>query len=92
MQKHEVLSRILHPKPRSICLQWPKCRCSEVIAIWNRLFERVEELSEEDLDIGTSLLFVALCCVADRCPDKWMKDFALHQLLDPVWDDERGAA
>jgi hypothetical protein len=83
MEPFEILIR----KP---CGWWPDCYCYSTLAQWGEQLQDEERLWELDhLEAVEDLVFVSLCCVERRCPDKEIREFAKQQLRKSFWDRQR---
>jgi hypothetical protein len=82
------------------CHEWPTCGCARTWAFWSRESQwelaeaeaaKVSDQQREDLheDIRWSLA-VMLACVAAHCPDRSKRQFALVQLMNPVFSVVEG--
>ena len=83
MEPFEVLIR----KP---CGDWPDCYCHSTLAQWGEQLRDDERIWELDhLEAVEDLVFVSLCCVQKRCPDKVVREYAKQQLRKSFWDRQR---
>ena len=72
---------------RKECGKWPNCDCYSCLANWGKQLGDDEQSWELDyLEAVEDLVFVSLCCVERRCPDKIVRDFAKEQLRKEFWD------
>jgi hypothetical protein len=73
-----------------ICKEWPDCYCYPTLAQWGQQLRDDERLWElDDLEAVEDLVFISLCCVQKRCPDKEIRAYAREQLRKSFWDRQR---
>jgi hypothetical protein len=73
-----------------VCREWPGCWCHSTLAQWGEQLQDEERLWDLDhLEAVEDLVFVSLCCVQKRCPDKELREFAKQQLKKSFWDRQR---
>lgn len=82
-----LLNKILNSKQ---CNLWPECACNKTLVHWqSKILDNELEWTFEDLQWADLSIFITLSCVAERCPSRKTKTYALLQLLNPWWDRQR---
>jgi hypothetical protein len=72
------------------CKGWPECHCYEFLGLWGKLLsDPGKRWSRDHLAALEDLIFINLCCVQGRCPDKIVRDYAKGQLSKSYWDNQR---
>jgi hypothetical protein len=73
-----------------VCQLWPSCGCHQTLKRW------LYDLNDEDriwpkdvLEWAETSIFISLACVAHHCPDPVVKAYAVEQLWDDFWDEQR---
>jgi hypothetical protein len=73
-----------------VCREWPRCNCYSTLANWGKQLGDEETVWELDyLEAVEDLVFISLCCVQKRCPDKTIKEYAKRQLRKTFWDRQK---
>jgi hypothetical protein len=81
---------ILEMLTSKVCREWPSCPCYSTLANWGQQLGDEEAIWERNyLAAVEDLIFVSLCCVQKRCPDKAVKEYAKWQLSKSFWDRQR---
>lgn len=82
----EALANLTSPT----CKGWPECTCYQFLSLWGkRLSDPGKVWDRTHLSALEDLIFINLCCIQGRCPDKIVRDYAKQQLLKPFWDRQR---
>jgi hypothetical protein len=72
------------------CSLWPDCGCKAQLVHWQeRVCDHDEEWEFESIRWAETSIFITLSCLADRCPDRRIRNYANCQLLSPWWDRQR---
>lgn len=88
MPKREFVPQGLDKK--NLCSLWPKCCCSKTLHHWSKVIEEdklpttVPELRDAEV-----LIFYALSCAGEYCPDKDVRKVCAVQLATRWWDRMR---
>jgi len=86
-EDQERISKLLHAKR---CALWPHCGCHSTLVHWqNKLTNDYKGWSPEQLQWAETSIFITLSCVANRCPNRKIKTWAMMQLLNPWWDGQK---
>jgi len=73
-----------------VCNLWPYCGCHETLEQWAENLSDGERIFPmEQLDWAQTTIFISLCCMAKYCPDLGMRVYAMGQLQDKFWDEQK---
>jgi hypothetical protein len=83
----EWISKLLHSKH---CDFYPDCVCNQTLCHWqDKLSEDAMNWEITHLAWAETSIFLALSCVAYRCPERRVKAWAQRQLLNKYWNRQR---
>jgi hypothetical protein len=72
------------------CELWPRCDCySQLTAYGWALQDEHRVWDVEDLVVVEDMIFICLCCVERRCPDRAIREFAKRQLRHEFWAEQK---